>query len=92
MRTQPTSSQRKTLTATRHGMLMTLDNRRISRFAKLAGAPEDKAAGVELHVRIGDVVSPGTPLCTVHAESKGELEYALAYFDANFDMFCIAEP
>jgi thymidine phosphorylase len=92
MRSPPVSSQRKTLTAIRGGMLMTVDNRRIARLAKLAGAPEDKAAGVELHVRIGDIVAPGTPLCTVHAESEGELEYALAYSDTNPDTFRIAEP
>ena len=92
MRRPPMSSQRKILTATREGMLMTVDNRRIARLAKLAGAPEDKAAGVEMHVRLGDVVAPGSPLCTVHAESEGELEYALAYSDANADIFHIAEP
>ena len=55
--------------------------------AKLAGAPEDKAAGVELHARLGDHVAAGQPLVTVHAEAPGELAYALAYAAANADMF-----
>jgi thymidine phosphorylase len=66
-----------------------MDNRRIGRLAKLAGAPEDKAAGLELHVRLGDRVQSGSPLCTVHAEAEGELAYAMAYASANPDIFRI---
>ena len=51
----------------------------IARLAKLAGAPDDKAAGVDLHVRLGDLVASGQPLCTVHAESPGELAYAFDF-------------
>ena len=47
--------------------------------AKLAGAPRDPAAGLLLHVHLGDAVAAGEPLFTVHAESRGELAYALAY-------------
>jgi thymidine phosphorylase len=64
-----------------------IDNRRIATLAKLAGAPEAKAAGVELHARVGDKVARGDPLCTVHAETPGELAYALAYAVANPDIF-----
>lgn len=55
------------------------DNRRLSRLAKLAGAPRAPAAGLELHVRTGDRVAAGQPLFTVHAQAPGELDYALAY-------------
>jgi thymidine phosphorylase len=67
-----------------------MDNRRIARLAKLAGAPEDKVAGVEMHVRLGDQVRAGMPLCTIHAESEGELAYALAYAQTNPELFEIA--
>ncbi|MBB5055022.1 hypothetical protein HNQ36_005033 [Afipia massiliensis] len=56
-----------------------MDNRKIAKLAKLAGAPEAKAAGIELHVRPGDIVSAGQPLCTVHAEARGELAHAMDY-------------
>ena len=72
------------------GVLTAIDNRRIARLAKLAGAPEDKAAGVEMHVRLGDRLRVGMTLCTVHAETEGELAYALAYADVNPDIFGIA--
>jgi len=91
MRPLPTSSHRKVMTASSAGTIAAMDNRRIGRLAKLAGAPEDKAAGLELHARLGDHVESGSPLCTVHAESQGELAYAMAYASANPDIFRIAE-
>jgi thymidine phosphorylase len=56
-----------------------IDNRVLARIAKLAGAPQSKAAGVDLHVKLGDCVVTGQPLFTIHAEAPGELSYALAY-------------
>jgi thymidine phosphorylase len=54
-----------------------------ARVAKLAGAPEDRAAGLELHVRLGQQVARGEPLFTVQAETAGELDDALADMAAN---------
>lgn len=91
MRRPPTSSHRRPLSARRAGLIDTIDNRRIAKLAKLAGAPEAKAAGVELHVRLGDVVVVGQPLCTVHADAPGELAYALAYAAANPDIIVVRD-
>ena len=92
MRTPPQSTHRKDLTATSDGKVSGIDNRRLARLAKLAGAPEDKAAGIDLHVRVGDTVTRGTPLFTLHAQASGELAYALAYADANPDILSISQP
>ena len=92
MRLPPQSRHRKDLVAPRDGMLSTIDNRRVARLAKLAGAPHDKAAGVELHVRLGDRLERGRPLCTVHAETPGELAYALNYAESNPSIFDLSEP
>ena len=89
MREPPVAPHRKLLIAANAGTVTAIDNRRVSRLAKLAGAPEDKSAGLELHVRIGDAVAQGAPLCTIHAESPGELSYALAYAGANPDVIQI---
>ena len=83
MREPPKSTHRHPIGAWHAGRVNAIDNRKIAKLAKLAGAPEAKAAGVELHVRLGDVVSAGQPLCTVHADAPGELAYALAYAAAN---------
>ena len=46
--------------------------------------------GVELHVRLGAPLSQREPVFTVHAESPGELDYAIAYVEANPDIIGIA--
>ncbi len=92
MKVPPSSRHRKPLLADRAGCVADIDNRKIAKLAKLAGAPEAKAAGVDLHVRLGATVTIGEPLCTVHAEASGELAYALDYAAANADIFKIAEP
>jgi thymidine phosphorylase len=92
MRTPPIAKHCKTLPATKAGRIAAIDNRRIARLAKLAGAPGDKAAGIELHVRIGDRVTRGAPLCTLRAEAIGELAYALNYAAANTDIIQIESP
>jgi len=74
------------------GHVNAVDNLKIAKLAKLAGAPDDKAAGVDLHVGLGDVVSAGQPVCTVHADSPGELAYAFDYAAANPGIFTIDEP
>jgi thymidine phosphorylase len=79
LRTPPTAAHRHTIAATQPGRISALDNRSLSRVAKLAGAPQDAAAGLDLHVKVGAVVDRDTPLFTVHAETPGELEYALEF-------------
>ncbi|MDV3294812.1 MAG: thymidine phosphorylase family protein [Brachybacterium paraconglomeratum] len=73
------AGQRWVLTAPRAGRVTAIDNRRLARLAKLAGAPQAPTAGLDLHVRVGDAVTAGAPLLTLHAESPGELAYARAY-------------
>lgn len=92
MRVPPTSTQQRPLLAQKPGIVHAIDNRKIARLAKLAGAPDDKASGVDLHVRVGDEVAPRQPLCTVHAESPGELAYAFNYAGANPDIIVVHEP
>lgn len=91
MRTPPVADLRQAVTASRSGRLVFVNNRKISKVAKLAGAPGDKAAGVEMHVRLGDEIQAGQPLMSIHAESPGELDYALDYAITNTDMFDV-EP
>jgi len=89
LRVPPRAGFRRALTAHRSGILTEIDNRRLSRLAKLAGAPDDKAAGLEMQVRLGDSLVAGQPLATVHAEAPGQLAYALEYAALNIDMFGI---
>ena len=70
-----------TITAPLRGRVMEIDNRRIARVAKLAGAPTDKEAGVDLHKHLGSQVEEGEPIYTIHANSLGAIDYALAYIE-----------
>ena len=74
------------ITAPRSGRVAAIDNRLLSRVAKLAGAPQARTAGVDLHVKLEDPVERGAPLITLHGESRGEIEYARAFADANPDI------
>lgn len=87
MRDPPIAKQQHPLVSPISGVVRSVDNRKIARLAKLAGAPESKAAGVELNVMLGVRIVVGQPLCVVHAETPGELSYALDYAAANADIF-----
>jgi thymidine phosphorylase len=83
MREPPVAKQTRPVVAKTEGQVCRIDNRRLARLAKLAGAPDAKAAGVELLVRVDDYVAAKQPLLTVHAETGGELAYAMDYLAAN---------
>jgi thymidine phosphorylase len=80
-----------TIGAAQPGECSSIDNRRIAQVAKLAGAPRDATAGVELHVRLGERVAKGAPLYTVHAAARGELKYALEFATPRADIVRIEE-
>ncbi|HSW11900.1 MAG TPA: thymidine phosphorylase family protein [Solimonas sp.] len=92
MRTPPVAPHRREVAATREGRIESIDNRRLSRVAKLAGAPLSPAAGVLLSARLGEAIRPGETLYTVHAQTAGELEYALAYARSHPAVIRIGEP
>jgi thymidine phosphorylase len=84
-----TAPHRREVRAPRAGSVVEIDCRRLARVAKLAGAPADQRAGVDLLVRLGDAVGRGEPLIVVHAQSPGELQYALHYLDGQPDVICL---
>ncbi|MGQ0525891.1 MAG: thymidine phosphorylase family protein [Betaproteobacteria bacterium] len=91
MREPPVARYTEPVTARISGKVAGIDNRRLARVAKLAGAPSAPAAGLELHAPLGTTVARGEPLFTIHAETPGELAYALDYLAARSDVIEIAE-
>lgn len=71
------------------GQVNRIDNRQLSQLAKLAGAPEDPAAGVSLEVKLKDSIKKGQLLMTLHADSPGELQYAVEFLEAHPQMIGI---
>lgn len=82
-RQPPSADHEHTMRNHHAGIVTRFDNRRLAQVAKLAGAPSAPAAGVYLHARLGDRVEEGQPLYTIHAESRGELNYAREYAEDN---------
>jgi thymidine phosphorylase len=70
------------ITVPRGGRVVAIDNRKIARIAKFAGAPDDSGAGLLLHVRIRDDVIAGQPLMTLYANTPSELAYATNYAES----------
>jgi thymidine phosphorylase len=91
MRKPPRAAHTEAVTAIRAGRVTLIDNRRLARIAKLAGAPTSPAAGLELHTPVGTTVERGQPLFTVHAEAPGELAYALNYVAAKPEIVRVEE-
>lgn len=65
-----------------NGKVIEIDNRRLSKLAKLAGAPSSMTAGVLLSAPVGTLLKVGDTLFEIHAESVGELNYALDYLNS----------
>ena len=55
-----------------------IDNFQMARIARLAGAPLDKGAGVDLLKRLGEGVAAGEPLYRIHAQFPADFEFACA--------------
>ncbi len=70
-------------TAQSGGVVTAIDNYIVARIARLAGAPMDKGAGVDLLKKLGERVAPGEALYRVHAEYRSDFEFARAYAQQN---------
>lgn len=86
VRQPPVARHRSVVAADADGVVAAIDNRRLSKLAKLAGAPRAPAAGLEIHVRLDQRVGAGEPLLTLHAETTGELAYAREYLAEHPDI------
>lgn len=58
------------------GKVVEIDNEIIAKMARIAGAPEDKGAGLLLAKKVGDRVKKGEVLYTLYAESQFKLDLA----------------
>lgn len=85
----PLAKYRREIKSLKSGVVVHVNNRKLAKIAKLAGAPEDKAAGVDFLAPIGAFVKQGDTLYEIHAESKGELAYALEYYNSQSDILTI---
>ncbi|MBI3231089.1 MAG: thymidine phosphorylase family protein [Burkholderiales bacterium] len=91
MRVPPVAPYRQALFVARPGKVVAVDNRRLARIAKLAGAPQAPSAGLEFLSPIGSMVQAGQPWLVIHAESVGQLQYALTYAQEQTDLLSVGD-
>jgi thymidine phosphorylase len=65
-----------TIDADTDGHVAAIDNLQMASIARLAGAPMDKGAGVDLLHKVGDPVRAGEPLYAIHAEFDADFAFA----------------
>jgi thymidine phosphorylase len=73
------ASLQQVVRSDRSGRVTEIDNRKIARVAKFAGAPDNAGAGLTLEVHVGDEVGARQPLMTLYADTPSELAYAMDY-------------
>jgi thymidine phosphorylase len=74
--------------APRDGVVRAVDCFRVSRIARLAGAPADAGAGVYLLKEVGEKVRKGEPLCRILAREPADFGFAIEWAgeDAGFQI------
>ncbi|MBL1321775.1 MAG: thymidine phosphorylase family protein [Methylophaga sp.] len=69
------------IVASKDGFIEAIDNLKIARIARLAGAPMDKSAGIYLNKKVGDNVKKGEVLFTIYAQFNADFKFAIAAAD-----------
>lgn len=77
-----------TVRAGKAGTVAEIDGWAVAGIARRAGAPFDKAAGIDLRRGVGDSVAIGDPLFAIHASASSDLDEARA-LAAERDCFVI---
>lgn len=72
----PLSKYKEDIRAKKAGKVVRIDNKFMAKTAKIAGAPDDKGAGVFLHKKTGSIVKKGDILFTIYSENKFKLNFA----------------
>ncbi len=78
--------------AKKSGIVTAIDNRKLAKIAKLAGAPTDAKAGVLLKTPLYSIVNTGDIMFRIYSESEGELNYAMEYMRAEENIILIESP
>ncbi len=80
-----------TVEANYSGTILQINNQYIATTAKLAGAPEAKAAGIKMLVKLNNQVEKGQPLLILHAQTQSQLNRALGFLHQGHEIFQIEE-
>ncbi len=73
----------KTIFSKKKCKIKSIDNKKINFIASLAGAPEDKGAGLYLFKHRNQKLESSEPIIKFYSESKNKLNQALNFFEKN---------
>jgi AMP phosphorylase len=73
----PIGHYKFTVKAEQGGSIFHIDNHTMSKIARIAGAPRDQGAGIDLYKLRGDRINAGDDLFTIYADSETGLDFAL---------------
>jgi thymidine phosphorylase len=65
------------VTAPRDGRIEAIDCLRVANIARLAGAPNDPGAGIDLLLKTGDMARAGQPLYRIHGSEPSDFQFAV---------------
>ena len=77
--------------ATSRGVVTEIDNFCLAKIARLAGAPIDKGAGVDLFKKVGDSVEIDEVMYRIHAEFQADFGFAVNWAEQNNGFVISAE-
>ena len=63
--------------AGKDGWISDIDNRQLNKIARLAGAPMDKGAGIDLFKKLNDKITKGETLYRIYAEFEPDFRFAV---------------
>ncbi|MGZ4815566.1 MAG: thymidine phosphorylase, partial [Terriglobales bacterium] len=93
----PQAKNKVGFTASQSGFVASIDCERVGTASVVLGGGREKkedmvdpAVGLEIHKKLGDEVSAGEPLCTVHYNSAARLEEALGLLRAAYHIAPVA--
>lgn len=74
-------SKRLVLYSSKAGKVRAINNKAISKLARMAGAPITKDAGLYLHKKVGDKVKKGEALYTAYADSAEKIRHVKLFHE-----------
>lgn len=77
--------------APKKGIVKSINNKLIVKIARIAGSPEDKAAGIYLNVRRNNHVHHEDVLFTVYSNSMKKLQFAKELIEKNYNKVVVVE-
>lgn len=72
----PLGKYKHLVTANKKGKITHIDNKAIAKIARIAGAPNDKGAGIYLYKHNHDRIKKGEALYAIFSDSRQKLEFA----------------